>query len=268
MKTKTLGFIGGGRITRIILQAFVNKKAIFGSISVFDTNAETLRSLKQKFPFIEILNSVSEAARKDIVFIALHPPVIMDTLQTIAKDVNEKTVLISLAPKITISKIASVLISVHYIARLIPNATSIINHGYNPVSFGPGVPDIEKAYIMEMLNLLGETFETDEEKLEAYAMLSAMLPTYFWFQWKELETLGIEFGLTEAECRESIFETVNAALNTMYHSGLTAEEVMDLIPVKPIGESEPQIKGIYDEKLRTLFGKIKPERLILCDSIN
>lgn len=268
MKTKTLGFIGGGRITRIILQAFVNKKAIFGSISVFDTNAETLRLLKQKFPFIEILDSVSEAARKDIVFIALHPPVIMDTLQTIAKDVNERTVLISLAPRITIPKIASVLIPVRYIARLIPNATSIINHGYNPVSFGPHVPDIEKAYILEMLNLLGETFETAEEKLEGYALLSAMLPTYFWFQWKELETLGLEFGLTEAECRESIFETVNAALNTMYHSGLTAEEVMDLIPVKPIGENEPQIKNIYDEKLRALFGKIKPEKLILSDSIN
>lgn len=268
MKTKSLGFIGGGRITRIILQAFVNKKAIFGSISVFDTNADTLRSLKQKFPFIEILNSVSEAARKDIVFLALHPPVIMDTLQTIIKDVNEKTVFISLAPKITISKIASLLTPVQYIVRLIPNATSIMNHGYNPVSFGPGVTEIEKAYIMEMLNLLGETFETAEEKLEAYALMSAMLPTYFWFQWKELETLGTEFGLTQDECRESIFETVNAALNTMYHSGLKAEEVMDLIPVKPIGESESQIKSIYDEKLRVLFGKIKPERLVLSDSIN
>lgn len=268
MKTKSLGFIGGGRITKVILQAFVNKKAIFSSISVFEPNADTLRSLKQKFPFIETLDSVSEAARKDIVFLALHPPVIMDTLQTIVKDVNEKTVFLSLAPKITISKIASVLTPVQFIARVIPNATSIINHGYNPVCFGPKVTEIEKAYIMEMLNLLGETFETAEEKLEAYALLSAMLPTYFWFQWKELETLGVEFGLTEEECRESIFETVNAALNTMYHSGMTADEVMDLIPVKPIAEGEPQIKGIYDEKLRALFGKIKPERLVLSDSIN
>lgn len=32
-----------------------------------------------------------------------------------------------------------------------------------------------------MLNLLAYTFETAEEKLEAYAHISAMLPTYFWF---------------------------------------------------------------------------------------
>ena len=49
MKTKSLGFIGGGRITRIFLQAFVNKKAIFESISVFDSNPATLQALKLKF---------------------------------------------------------------------------------------------------------------------------------------------------------------------------------------------------------------------------
>lgn len=258
MKTKALGFIGGGRITKIFLQAFVNKKAIFDSISVFDSNPETLRALKQKFPFIETLNYVSEAAKKDIVFLALHPPVIMETLEKITGAVSEQTIFVSLAPKITIEKIGLVLKSVQQIVRLVPNATSVINHGYNAVSFSSGMSEIHKWYILEMLNLLGHTFETSEEKLEAYAILSAMLPTYFWFQWNELESVGAKMGLTETECRETIYETLNAALNTMYHSGMKPAEVMDLIPVKPIGESETQIKAIYQEKLMGLWEKIKP----------
>jgi pyrroline-5-carboxylate reductase len=257
MKSKSLGFIGGGRITRILLQAFVNKKAIFDSISVFDTNPETLQALKLKFPFIQVLSTASEAARKDIVFLALHPPVIMESLEKIKTDVSSQTIFISLAPKITIAKIASIL-PVDQIVRLIPNATSVINHGYNPVSFSPGMSEIQKWYILEMLNLMGHTFETAEEKLEGYALISAMLPTYFWFQWNELARLGTQMGLSEAESRESIYETLNAALNTMYHSGISASEVMDLIPVKPIGENEDQIKAIYQEKLTGLFGKIKP----------
>lgn len=258
MKTKTLGFIGGGRITRIFLQAFVNKKAIFDSISVFDSNPETLQALKQKFPFIQTLDYASEAAKKDIVFLALHPPVIMETLEKITGAVSEQTIFISLAPKITIEKMAVVLKPVNQIVRLIPNATSVINHGYNPVSFGPEVSEIQKWYILEMLNLLGHTFETTEDKLEGYAILSAMLPTYFWFQWNELESIGTRFGLSEAECKETIYETLNAALNTMYHSGMKPAEVMDLIPVKPIGENEDQIKAIYQEKLTALFEKLKP----------
>lgn len=268
MKTKSLGFIGGGRITRIILQAFVNKKALFDSISVFDTNEAALIALKQKFPFIQILSSVKEAARKDIVFLALHPPLIMETLQSITADVQQQTILISLAPKITMSKMTAVLPQLQHVVRMIPNATSIINHGYNPVSFGPGVNEIEKSYLLEMFNLLGESIETAEEKLEAYALMSAMLPTYFWFQWKELEVLGKEFGLTDSEVKESIYETMNAALNTLYHSGLKTEEVLDLIPVKPIGDYEWQINNIYEENLKAVFAKIKPEKLILSDSIN
>lgn len=258
MKTKTLGFIGGGRITRIFLQAFVNKKAIFDSISVFDSNPETLQALKKKFPFIQTLDYASEAAQKDIVFLALHPPVIMETLQKIAGAVNEQTIFISLAPKITIAQITAALKPVNQIVRLIPNATSVINHGYNPVSFGPEIPEIQKWYILEMLNLLGQTFETTEEKLEAYALISSMLPTYFWFQWTELEILGTRFGLSETESKECIYETMNAALNTMYHSGMKPEEVMNMIPVKPIGENEDQIRSIYQEKLTAIFEKIKP----------
>ena len=53
------------------------------------------------------------------------------------------------------------------------------NHGYNLVSFATGMSEIQKWYILEMLNLLGHTFETVEEKLEGYALISAMLPTYF-----------------------------------------------------------------------------------------
>ncbi len=258
MKTKSLGFIGGGRITRIFLQAFVNKKAIFDSISVFDSNPETLQALKQKFPFIETLDSATEAAQKHVVFLALHPPVIIETLEKISSAVSGKTILISLAPKITIAKMAAVLNTAPQIVRLIPNATSIINHAYNPVSFAPEMSEIQKWYILEMLNLLGHTFETSEDKLEGYALISAMLPTYFWFQWNELEKLGQQFGLSETECRETIYETMNASLNTMYHSGMKPEEAMDLIPVKPIGDSEEHIKAIYQEKLIGLWGKIKP----------
>ena len=57
MKTPTLGFIGGGRVTRIILQAFKNKSVKFESIKVFEPNIETSSELQRQFPEIEIADS-------------------------------------------------------------------------------------------------------------------------------------------------------------------------------------------------------------------
>jgi len=42
MKDKSIGFIGGGRITRIFLKAFENKEVSFKGIGVFDTNKDVL----------------------------------------------------------------------------------------------------------------------------------------------------------------------------------------------------------------------------------
>ena len=85
-----------------------------------------------------------------------------------------------------------------------------------------------------------------------------MLPTYFWFQWKELAEIGHKTGLSEKESSEAIYDTIIASLNLMYKSGLPTTEVIDLIPVKPIGEHEPQIAEIYQTRLIGLFEKIKP----------
>jgi pyrroline-5-carboxylate reductase len=254
---KSIGFIGGGRVTRILLRGFSNKNVKFGKVVVSDTNPEVLASLKKKFPEVEGSDSLG-AAGQDIVFISLHPPVVMDTLELIKGSMKADSIVISLAPKINISKMASKLTNVKNIARLIPNATSYINEGYNPVCFSSGFDIGEKREIMDLLKSLGETFEVSEEKLESYAIMSAMLPTYFWFQWRELAEIGQKIGLTGEEAKKSIFDTLVASLNLMYKSGLTPQEVIDLIPVKPIGEHETQINELYNTKLLGLYEKIKP----------
>jgi len=257
MKTKSVGFIGGGRITRIFLQAFANRNTAFKSIIVFDTNAEVLNALKNQFPQITIAETLQQTASQQLVFIALHPPMIMETLDKIADAVSTDTLLVSLAPKITIEKIASKL-KTGQIIRMIPNATSYINEGYNPITFAPGFAEDEKSAIMELFKMLGHTFEVAEPKLEAYALLSAMLPTYFWFQWDELNKLGTQIGLSEDESKTSVQQTLLGAINLLFESGLSPENVMDLIPVKPIGEHQTQITEIYQTKLMGLFEKIRP----------
>lgn len=256
MKTTSLGFIGGGRITKIFLQAFANTNVESQSVVVYDTNSEVLAALNAQFPFI-ITGDLQQTASQSTVFIALHPPMIMETLDKISEIVDEGAQVISLAPKITIEKIASKL-KTKNISRLIPNATSYINEGFNPVAFHPDMKKGDRKVIKKLLKTLGKTFETEESKLEGYAISSAMLPTYFWFQFQEIEKIAQQTGLTPEEAAETVKSTLKKAIKLYFNSGLTPSEVMDLIPVKPIGENQEQIIEIYQSKLMGLFGKIKP----------
>ncbi|MCX6272571.1 MAG: NAD(P)-binding domain-containing protein [Bacteroidetes bacterium] len=257
MKSNKLGFIGGGRITKIFLQALQNKGFDLTSIVVCDNKPDTLQSLKQEFIKIHTIDNPSLAAEQDIVFVALHPPVITGVLDMIKDDIRKNTWIVSLAPKIDINRISTIL-NTKKILRVIPNAASYINEGYNPYSFGNDVDATEKMMMLELIEILGYSFEVPEGKLESYALLSAMLPTYFWPQWKTLLEIGVETGLTQKECEESIHKTLIAALNLLFNSGLDYTKVVDLIPVKPMAEHEAYFSEAYRNKLLSLFEKIKP----------
>jgi len=96
-----------------------------------------------------------------------------------------------------------------------------------------------------------------EEALEAYAVLAAMGPTYFWFQWQTLRELAASVGLGPAEADRALRATLDGAVRTFFDAGLTAGRVMDLVPVKPLAEAEPQIRQAYLEVLPRLHAKLK-----------
>jgi pyrroline-5-carboxylate reductase len=259
MKTNSFGFIGGGRITRIILQALKNNATDLNNVVVFDTNPDVLKSLKTRFPQIETTTGdLLKTAVNKIVFIALHPPVLMETIAKLNVNLNSETVLISLAPKITIEKMTAALNGFVNIARMNPSASTFVNKGVNPITFSTVIKAAVKADIIKLLQPLGYTPEVQESKIEAYAVISAMGHTYFFFQLQKLKELAVSFGMDEKESQAAITEMLWGSTETLFKSGLSYSEVADLVPVRPLAEVEETIKGYYDQYLNAIFNKIKP----------
>jgi len=259
MKTNSMGFIGGGRITKIILQAFENNGITFERVVVADTNQEVLNSLKLKFPKIIVTSdNLKEVVQNEIVFIALHPPVVMDTLAKIKDFVNKESVFVSLAPKLTIEKMSAALGGLSNIARMNPSASAIVNKGVNPITFSNEMQVDIKNQLQELMRPLGSTPVVEEPKIEAYAMITAMGHTYYFFQLQKLKELAVSYGMDEMEAKTAITEMLWGTTETLFKSGLSYSEVIDLVPVKPLGEVEETIKAYYDQYLNGLFNKIKP----------
>jgi pyrroline-5-carboxylate reductase len=258
MNEKTIGFIGGGRIARIFLEGWSRAKALPSNIIVSDSKTESLAKLKAAFPSIQTEEKISAAVGQDIVFLAVHPPVMAEVLSGIKASIKPSTILVSLAPKFTIAKISGMLGGFNGIARVIPNAPSIIGAGFNPVSFAPGIGDANKAALRDLLAPFGDCPEVAEEKLEGYAILSAMGPTYLWFQLQALREVAAGFGLSEEDIATAMKRMVCGGTRTLLESGLSPSEVMDLIPVKPLAEMEPQVIEMYRTRLPGIYQKIKP----------
>lgn len=255
---KTIGFIGGGRITKIILNAFQNADIHFERILVYDINEATMSELKSRYPKIIITSNIEDPVHSELVVLATHPPVTVEVLEKIKEKMNPDAILLSLVPKITISKIRAVLGNFNNIARMNPSASTIINKGVNPVSFSSDFDVQKKKVFMELFQLLGYTPEVAEHKIEAYAVISAMGHTYFNFQIQKLQELAVSFGMDEAEAGVTISKMLLGTTETLFNSGMDYQEVADLVPVKPLAEVEDTIRGYYDLYLNGIFNKIKP----------
>jgi pyrroline-5-carboxylate reductase len=107
-----------------------------------------------------------------------------------------------------------------------------------------------------LLAPLGSCPEVPERTLEAYAILSAMGPTYLWFQLYELADLGCGFGMTREAALEAVTAMAAGAASTMTEAHLSPEAVMDLIPVKPLAPLETTVKDSYASILGALHAKL------------
>lgn len=258
MSTKTIGFVGGGRITRIFLDGWRRANALPANIAVSDCNADTLTKLKTQFPGVQTTGDSQVAAAQDIVFLAVHPPVLAEVATAIKGSVKPDAIVVSLAPKFTLAQLTGLLGGFASLARVIPNAPSVVNFGFNPVAFASALSAADKTEITALLSPLGECPEVAEAKLEAYAVLTAMGPTYLWFQLQALREVAAGFGLSDVEITPALKRMVCGGARTLLESGLTPAEVMDLIPVKPLAEMEPQVSEMYRTRLPALYQKIKP----------
>lgn len=258
MTEKSVGFIGGGRVTNIILGGLRRAGKMPRDVVVSDSNPDVLLRLKANYPEIrEAHNDNRAAAAREFVFAALHPPAMGPCMDEIKDCLEPGSILISLAPKLTAARLTGALGGFSRIVRVIPNAPSIIGEGFNPIFFSETLAQAEREDVVELIRPLGKCPVVEEGKLEAYAILTAMGPTYLWFQLNELRAIAEGCGLSRGEAQAGTSEMAAGAAKTLFGSGMAAEEVMDLVPLKPLGEDEAGIKAAYHVRLEGLYAKLR-----------
>ena len=112
------------------------------------------------------------------------------------------------------------------------------------------------AHLLRVLAPLGQSPQVEEKLLESYAVISAMGPTYFGFQFAEVEKLANTFGLNPAAAREAMRAMLHGTVDLLFSSDLPREKVLDLVPVRPLAEQEGEIVGMLQRQIGGIYAKL------------
>ena len=251
-----VGFIGGGRVVRILVGGWRHAGSLPAVILVNEPDDAAFLKLAAVCPDVR-RSSMEEAAAADVVFVALHPPLFAAALPALRPCLGAQATVVSLAPKVPLSALTAGLGTAR-VSRMIPNAPSIIGRGFNPVAFGDGLDAGSQQALLALFAPWGACPEVPEGDLEAYAILTGMGPTYYWYQWQALRDAAAQFGLSPERTDDALHQMLDGAQATLLRSGLSPSDVMDLIPVRPLQAIEESVTAAYGTALPALYAKIRP----------
>ena len=252
---ESIGIIGAGRIATILLEGWRRSQTPLPAVRVFDRDEAAASALQQAYATVE-LAGLEQVACCDLLLLAVHPPVVSELLPRLAGLLQVSTLLCSLAPRIRIPELICGLSGHDQVARINPNAPSIIGAGFNPVAFAQGVTPERQERLKALFAPLGQMPQVPDEQIETYAVISAMGPTYFWFQFHTMSTMAQSFGLGTDEAVAAMRSMLHGAVDTLFAGSLSAQRVMDLVPIRPMAEEEGLISELISGKLATIYGRL------------
>jgi pyrroline-5-carboxylate reductase len=257
MDGRDLGFIGGGRITTTLLERLAAEAWAVAGACVSEPDVFARTELQARAHDVEVTDDNAAPARRRIVIVAV-PRAALDTaLLAIAPSVSPEAIVVSLVPGAAFAKLEALLGGFTRLVRVMPSAASLVGAGYNPVAFAPSVPLDVRDEIDDFLSVFGAHPLVDESKMEAYAILTSMGPTFFWNQWQALRDLARSFGLGAAETDAALSAMVDGARRTFFDSGKGFPSVNNLVATRPLEQVGPEIVGHYRRELPLLFRKLK-----------
>jgi len=254
-----VGFVGGGRIARILLAGWLRAGKTLREVRVCDPDSLAIERLKPLGGSTVTPATVQDVAKSPVVFLAVHPPVMEKVCRELAGSLEHETIVVSLAPKITFSRLREWLNRHSALARAIPNAASYVGKGFTPVALEASLGAQQREEVLTLFQSLGMTVTVNENVLEAYAIVTGMGPTYLWPQLFELRSFLRETGLPDEAIHVALGEMIQGAVSVMFESDLSEEQIMDLIPVKPLADIEPSLRETYHTRLREFLAKLRPQ---------
>lgn len=215
---KKIGFIGMGNMGYAILSGVLSKYQK-EDIIFSEPNADRARAIMSDRGAVYGANA--EVARQaKYICLSIKPQVYETVLKEIAPHLREESVLISIAPGITIEKIAGFLENNSIrIVRAMPNTPALIGEGMTGISYDEEVfSDEERDDIHTIFSSFGKYKKVDEKYMNAVVCMSGSSPAYAYMFIEALADAGVKLGLSKADAMELAAQTLYGSAKMVVES--------------------------------------------------
>jgi pyrroline-5-carboxylate reductase len=241
-----LGFIGAGKLAGSVIRGLLLKKFCAPStILASEPNVETRRRLENELGISLTTENSEIAAKAEIVFLGVNPPMVLPVLRELGDALANKLV-VSFAAGIRIAQMEEV--TPARIMRVLTNTPSAIGRGTSAFASGPRATDQDREKIRTMFGTIGLVVEVDDEQIDAVTALAGSGPAFVYAMIEALARGGEKMGLDKQASLQLAAQSALGAAELMITSGKSPEELIKMV-VTPGGTTAAGLRVMEERSV-------------------
>lgn len=256
MKTKTIGFIGGGNMATSLIRGLIASGHSPRQIWVSDTSADLLNAHSNQLHVNTAHDNATVVNEAEVVVLAVKPQVLRDVALEIAPLLKHKhALMVSIAAGISQQSLALWLGGQTAIVRCMPNTPALVLTGATALHANANVNDEQKDLAENILRAVGLTLWVDgEAELDAVTAVSGSGPAYFFLLMEAMEAAALELGLDEGSARLLIQQTALGAAKIALESAESPAQLRARV-TSPGGTTQRAIETFQQGGFEALVAK-------------
>jgi pyrroline-5-carboxylate reductase len=252
---KKLAVLGTGKLGGILLRAYL-KQGLFSAKRVTATvkHGDKAASLEKELGVTTTTDNRKAVHGADIVLLGVKPQVVGEVLKEIASELNEKTLIISVAASVPTTYIEQHAGAKVPVIRAMPNTCSRVHTGMTGICGGAHASAAHLEIARAMFDAVGRTVVVDEKHMDAVTGLSASGPAFAYIILESFAEAGVKVGLPRDVSTLLAAQMMKGAASVVLETGDHPALLKDSVTT-PAGCTIDGIMELEEGKLRVTLIK-------------
>lgn len=224
-----VGFVGLGNMGYAIARGLLKTLNPI-EIAFYDTDDDKCSSISKELDILLCKDNLEIAKNSKYIILAIKPQIYGACISQIKNNLNPESVIISIAPGITIESLKESLGYETKIVRVMPNTPSLVNEGMSVLSFSDDEFTLEeRSDVEDIFKSCGQIETIDEQYMDAIVPISGSSPAYIYMMIEALADGGVNLGLPRKLSYKLAAQTVLGSAKMVLETGSHPAELKDAV---------------------------------------
>ncbi len=244
--THTLGIIGCGNMGAAILRGALHAGVLAASdVVVAEPDADKRSKLADTG--CAIVESAKDIVNVQQIMLAVKPQAFATVAEAIAP-LPQPTVVISIMAGLSSATIRKALGENARIVRAMPNTPAQLGLGMTALAVGDGATEADLELATKLFEAVGRVLRVDEIMMYAITAVSGSGPAYIFLLAEAMQQGAEQMGLSHADARTLVAQTVRGAGELLAQSELTATDLRQAV-TSPGGTTAAALEHMFEKEL-------------------